>query len=660
MIANGLHCDVITGLPKIMLYFMACLALVMLFSCTETPPPEKEIFTDARPWTRWWWFSGSIPERDIRYQLDWLKANHFGGVEIAWVYPLEGTPSGPRWLSDEWSRRVAYTKQYADSIRLGCDFTCGTLWPFGGSFVPAADAARTFHGLSDQRLRKSWEEPHADPGYILNHLDRGALERYMRRMGAGLSVALEGSTSSLFCDSWEVRPEELWSPGLDDRFRQEFGYELEPFKSGLDAHPAVRYDYRKFIAGVILDEFHEPYTRLCHELGARSRVQCHGAPTDLLAAYAAVDIPESEAILFDPPFARLAASAAALTGKTLVSAEAFTCLYGWRRWPGPGQHQGEERLVDLKLLADALFANGVNFIIWHGMPFNPEGGGNRFYASVHVGPDSAFAAQLPSFNRYMEQISTVLRRGKPYTDIAVNLPLEDNWMRHELPPEQRRPSAQYHWELQYERFPEELRGYHPHWVSYNFLADAEFHDGRLHIGAVDFAALYVDVEWLDAGALEQLTRLARQGLPVCLRRRPAQPGHLKSKGYDRMLDELTELENVRPSPQDILPAPLISGNCPEFTCREEQGELWIFLAHPHTRTLSFPMGYGQADSAGQVDCPLKIRAFGRQYSIDVRFEPGQSIILRVPRDGPMERMYLGADNEWNPLPPDGAPTSSPR
>ena len=110
-----------------------------------------------------------------------------------------------------------------------------------------------------------------------------------------------------------------------------------------------------------------------------------------------MDIPESEAILFPPPFSRIAASAAALSGKPVVSAETFTCLYGFvtRANLEPYRYWHKEQVADLKLLADALFAQGVNQIVWHGMPFNGPGGRNEFYASVHVGPDAAFAAELP-------------------------------------------------------------------------------------------------------------------------------------------------------------------------------------------------------------------------------------------------------------------------
>ena len=281
---------------------------------------DPVIYPNARPYTRWWWFSGPIREEDVRAQLDWLKANGFGGVEIAWIYPLPGSEPGPGWLSGEWSRTVAYAKGYAQKIGLGCDFTFGTLWPFGGSIVEERDASRTFQGLSPQRLGRSWEERDSPPGFILNHLDRGALERYAKKMGSGLSEALKEAPSALFCDSWEVEPEGLWTGGFDEAFLRRFGYDLLPYMASLDDHPDVRYDYRALLSEFVLNEFYVPYTEECHRLGALSRVQCHGAPTDLLAAYAAADVPESEAILFDPHFSQFAASAAALSGPTCTEA----------------------------------------------------------------------------------------------------------------------------------------------------------------------------------------------------------------------------------------------------------------------------------------------------------------------------------------------------
>jgi hypothetical protein len=602
----------------------------------------------AKPYTRWWWFNAPIRKPDVRYQLDWLKQKGFGGVEIAFLYAQPGAEPGPEWLSPKWSAAVADAKRYAESIGLGCDFTFGSAWPFGGSIVEERDASRTFDGLSRQRLEKSWEGASRKPLYILNHLDRHALERYAQKMGAALEDALAGAASRLFCDSFEVEPEGLWSDGLDHAFLDRFGYDLRPFMNSLDEHPGVRYDYRRLISDVVLNEFYRPFTELCHGLGALSRVQCLGTPTDLLSAYCAMDVPESEAILFDPHFSQFAASAAAVAGKRIASAESFTCLYGWKPYPGPGPFQGQEQIADTKLLADALFANGINSIIWHGMPYNPQGGKNRFYASVHVGPDSNFASELPEFNRYLEQVSTIMRQGRTYSDVAVYLPLEDNWMRGRLPAELRRPSAEWYWELQYERFPDELLGFRPLWVSMGLLESADYRDGKLRVGSAEFNWLYVDVEWLDASALRDILRLAKQGLPVVIRRRPAEPGKVKHGQYESDLHQLLSLANVRLSPtayrlslsgppliepvsaaSSLLSASSAFSQMPEFWCRVDSDEHILFFAHPATRQLRYPMRYGQSKEAQATSCKLKLR--GRGLTLD--FPAYGSLLIRVSKSG---------------------------
>lgn len=68
-----------------------------------------------------------------------------------------------------------------------------------------------------------------------------------------------------------------------------------------------------------------------HVGGGFSRGQCSGSPTDLISAYATLDVPESEAMLYEPSYSRIAASAAALAGHNRVTSETFTCLYGFPR-----------------------------------------------------------------------------------------------------------------------------------------------------------------------------------------------------------------------------------------------------------------------------------------------------------------------------------------
>jgi hypothetical protein len=601
---------------------------------------QDSFYPDTRPWTRWWWFSGEIRRADVSFQLDWMRDQGFGGAEVAFLYPLPDSRPGPAWLSPEWSEIVGIAKREANARGLGLDFTFGTLWPFGGSFVEEGDATQTFDGPSQRRLRRSWEAP--VEGRVLNHLDHGALERYASVIGSALKPALEGRPSGLFCDSWEVPVEKLWTRGFGAAFRERFGYELEPFVDDLDAHPDIRHDYRRLLADFVLNEFYVPYGELSRKLGGFSRVQCHGAPTDLVAAYAAADVPESEAILFDPHFSQFAASAAALAGRAVVSCETFTCLYGWIPYPGPGPFQGREQTADLKLLSDAVIANGVNFILWHGMPYNPPDGQNRFYASVEVGPNASFAADLPAFNAYLERACAAMRRGSTLTNLAVYLPLEDNRMRDRLPEPLRRPSAEYWWELQHQRFPKGTAAYRPLWVTQPFLAGARFEDGALCVGEASFPALLVDVEWIEAAALSEILRLARAGLPVCFRGHPAEPGARKSGAFERDLSALRSLPNVGEDLAQVCPRFLVeASDLPEYWARRDRDDALFFFAHPKSRELAYPMGYGQSLCRETLARKVSLRPFGTAIEVDLTFAPSTSLLVTVGRTGGVKIEDLG-------------------
>jgi hypothetical protein len=600
----------------------------------EAPPPSPYFHGGSKPYTRWWWLAGPFGPEDIREQLEWVRSNGFGGVELAWLWPywIHNAEPGIKWLSPEWSALIALAKQECERLGLGCDFTFGSCWPFGGSVVRRGDAARTFHGLSRQRLRGSWEDRDASPLYVLNHLDHEALAHYAEAMMPAFAGALGGSQSALFCDSLEVHTRELWDPKLWARFAKRFGYRLEGLEDQIDRDPALRYDYRTLIAETILVEFYEAFAAICRASGAASRVQCHGAPTDLLAAYAAVEVPESEAILFDPPFSRIAGSAAALAGRPVVSAETFTCIYGFvtPKYLEPYRYWHQEQAADLKLLADSLFAQGVNQIVWHGMPYNVRGGRNEFYASVHVGPDAAFAAELPAFNAYLETVSGLLKLGRTESRLAVYLPNEDNRRLDRIPEDERTPAANYRWEMRHVVVPREVEGFAPLWISGAFLRRAEVADGRLCVRDCTFHGLLIDVEWLDSDALGEIVRLAGLGLPVILRRVPRSPGRHARDDYQRLLDQLHACPNVVDRLDLAGVTPLVTGDdLPPFWCRCTHGSLNLFFAHPKARELRYPMRYGQSLCRERMIRPITINHAGDSYAADLVFEPYQSLMVRL-------------------------------
>ncbi len=608
--------------------------------------------SDSRPALRWWWFANRITPDEIDAQLEWIAANGFGRVEIAWVYPTRPEAPPARFLSDEWRGLVAHAASAATSRGLGCDFTLGTLWPFGGTFIDEQDAARSWNGPSPQRLSRSWEQAYAEPGKILDHLNVHALENYIANLVRALAPALEHATvPALFTDSWEVDPDELWAADLQELFRSTYGYDIRAYLPDIDAHPHRRYDYRALISRLVLERFFAPLTALSNAAGAVARVQCHGAPVDLLDAYALVDVPESETMLFDPAFSAIAASSAALVGTQLVSCEAFTCLYGWRPYPGPSHHLGEELLGDLKLAADAGFANGVSMVVWHGMPFSTPEHEERFYATVHVGPDAAFARELPAFNTYLREVSAALREGETLGAVAQYLPTEEMMMRGGLPDELRRPSAHWHWEMHYVRFREELYGYRPIWTGATSVASATLEAGRIRLGHTTVSAILVDTAWLPASVLAHLLRLAEEGGRIIFLQTPGEPGSPRDAHYT---DLLARIPPLLPHPRD-LPSrlsetagpPLVTLQeepkmRPEFWCRRVRdtagGEVWrYFFAHPASRTLSYPMPYGVSRTLSPVRLPAILRGPDAALEHELVFAPGGSLLLDVSRDGVHDR-----------------------
>ncbi|MEI7896929.1 MAG: glycosyl hydrolase [bacterium] len=608
-----------------------------LLAIASDPLPAKNPYQTGKPFTRWWWFAGIIEKKDIKDQLDWLKANNFGGVEIAFIYPVKRNPKALRyaWLGKEWQEAVSYTKQYADSIGLGCDYTFGTLWPFGGTFVGDADRTRIW-GKPDfkQPLRLSWTHP--DTGNVLNHLDRRAFERYATVMGNALSPALKGSPSAIFCDSWEVETKHLWTPGFDSLFLKQFGYDIKPFMDSIyvPRNSGARYDYMKLVSQLVLSEFYVPFTAKAHQLGSFSRVQCSGAPADLITAYASVDVPETEAMLYEPGFTKIVSSAAALSGKNIVSSETFTCLYGW-----PAKHIRKEQTADLKLVCDALFSSGVNQVFWHGMPYNPVGvDTNYFYASVHVGKKGSLTGELPAFNKYMQTVSEKMRFGLPYADVAVYLPLEDSWIAGEYPKELQLPWSWGAYELRYERFNAELKGYHPLWINNNFLTKGVVKSKTLRVNNLSFKILYVDARFLDIETLYTIFRLANEGLPVCMKQTPRQSGYIRDSDFGIMLAKLQDLPNVSSDFQkSVKPAQLITGgDIPGFWCRTDGKTAKIFFANPKTEKLSYPVQYGMSYEDSAVSRNVVIHFNGHNTPVNLVFKPYQSLLVHVGETGTVD------------------------
>ncbi|HEY3385086.1 MAG TPA: glycosyl hydrolase [Saprospiraceae bacterium] len=617
------------------------------------PPELHSFYPSSKPCTRWWWFATEIKKPDIRHQLNWLKEMNFGGVEIAWVYPLyryqamyaqkynrhyAKDTSAQKWLSPEWTDVVMYTKAYADSIGLSCDFTFGSAWPVAGSNIDKAHRTMIYGDTTFQQLLTfAWTYP--DTQYVINHLDSNAFFLFAEPIQHALKEALKGSKSALFTDSWEIKlnaTHKIWTPGFETTFKEKFGYEIIPFMEvGLDSFPDVRYDYMLHLDEYVTNGFYKPYVQKCRELGAWSRVQCLSAPTDVMTTYSLVDIPETEAMLNNPNYSRIVSSSACLASKKLVSSETFTCMYGF-----PATYLRQEQTADLKMVADALFAHGVNQHFYHGTPFNPQGSDTiDFFATTYFGPGGSLEEELPAFNAYMEKVSGLMQKGKTFTDVAVYIPYEDGVMQGAYPKERQRVWVWGEYEMRYIDPPKETEGYHPLWINRYFLEQADYHDGKLVVGDAKFSLLYVDVDFMDERALQRILILAKKGLPICLKKLPKEPGKVKSGDYTNLLSELSSLKNVTQNFHEAIHhPPLIQGDSiPEYWCRvEKDGTHYLFLAQWPSKDLTYPIYSGQSYMSQSDFSEFNITVNGKSIKQRIEFKPYQSVVLRITPDGKVD------------------------
>lgn len=477
---------------------------------------------ESRPWTRWWWFGSAVDEANLTAALEELAAAGMGGVEICPVYGAKGAEGTYlEFLSPDWMAALAHTCREADRLGLGVDLTTGTGWPFGGRGVNEGIASIAVRLEGDELqssgpVQKVKRAAPGGEGWVLDPFSEEAMGMYL----AQFEIAFDGFDAPMprahFHDSFEYFGAE-WTRDLPEEFQRRRGYDLREHAAALfgkgdgEVVSRVRCDYRE-----TMGELHLAYIRRWSEWararGGRSRNQAHGVPGNIIDAYAAADIPETE-IFGDAderlePMLKFASSAAHLKGGNLASAESFTWL---------GEHF-QVSLADLKPAAELLFLSGINHLFFHGTPYSPAHlpwPGWLFYASVHMGREGGLWRDLPSFNAYLTRCQSVLQSGRPSADLLLYFPVYDFWQREgeTLLPCFKMPGS-WMWDHDFHRTGTHLRegGWDFDAVSDRFLEEACGCPGGIAVRENEYAAIVVPptrVMPLETG--RRLVRLAEEG-----------------------------------------------------------------------------------------------------------------------------------------------------
>jgi hypothetical protein len=140
-----------------------CLEFVALLCVLSGLPLQAQTLTElrqnfahppdaAKPMVRWWWFGVAVEKPEILHELQQMKADGIGGVELAFVYPqVLDNPAkelvNQRFLSPAMLDDVTYAQAEARKLGLRVDVTLGTGWPYGGPETTLDEAAGQIHDV---------------------------------------------------------------------------------------------------------------------------------------------------------------------------------------------------------------------------------------------------------------------------------------------------------------------------------------------------------------------------------------------------------------------------------------------------------------------------------------------------------------------------------
>lgn len=189
-------------------------------------------------------------------------------------------------------------------------------------------------------------------------------------------------------------------------------------------------------------------------------------------------------------------------------------MYGF-----PHTYLHKEQTADLKIVADAMFAHGVNHHVYHGMPYNPIGSDtNTFFATTYFGPNGSLSEELPAFNSYIEKVSKHLQTGKTYSDVAVYIPHEDGIMKGAYPPERQRVWVWGEYELRYIDPPKDWRAIIHSGLTNIFYKKRILKMENLKLVTLHFPCYTLTFNLWIINPLIEFLNWQKSGLPVCIKK----------------------------------------------------------------------------------------------------------------------------------------------
>jgi len=266
-------------------------------------------------------------------------------------------------------------------------------------------------------------------GYEVDKLSRKAVDLHWNSFISKVIADAGGrrALTTLLIDSYEVGMHN-WTDGFEQEFQKRRGYNLIPMLicmtgrivDSADITERVLWDVRRTVAELMQENYFGYLAEKCHASGLKLAVEPYGnGPIDAPAVAMIADIPMTEFWQKERgnPWqwtAQVVPSAARLSGKSIVGAEAFTAKEGnWTACP-----------YNLKRWGDQAFADGVNRFYFHTFahqPWNdtvkPGMTMSRFGGNFHRNNTWFFKAR--AWIEYIARCQFIMQKGTWQADVLV-------------------------------------------------------------------------------------------------------------------------------------------------------------------------------------------------------------------------------------------------
>lgn len=485
----------------------------------------------------------------------------------------EGKPLD--WLSDEWIEIVKIAINKGKELGMISDMIIGTGWPFGGKFLADNETIQghdiyieKVHGptnyiFKNENLKDgavisqaklipvpvknladivditeqiksgsvtipsgnfkvsviSWRNKFRDvmfgapggDGPVLDHFNKAAVEKYLKRTEDGLLPAFGGtmknSIRSMFCDSIELEGAN-WTGDFREEFETRNGYDIWKYLPLIlnneieiegdfeDTILRVRYDYYSTLSNLFMDRFVIPFHEWCQKIGVKSRYQAYGhpwIPTDLLDGNMIPDIPEGDQWLFSGGWThtqldqiryaiwdKYTSSAAHLRGLKIASCESMTNTAG----------VFSASLEYIKQATDINIVAGINHLVLHGWNYSPPEAGFpgwiRF--GTYFNEKNPWFPYLKLWSSYAARLSAVFQNSQAVSQVAIIGPTADRWSEKGL---DRNPFLREPWYLHSLWQAINHHGYCSDYLNPRVFAKASYENGKINYGPMTYQTVVI-------------------------------------------------------------------------------------------------------------------------------------------------------------------------